>query len=66
MTLDWRDGDRLFERMCELTETLEGDALALFLARLVFLLAERVGDGGAVLEAVEAAAREPRERRAPN
>ncbi len=53
MTFDWRDGDRLFERLTELTDGLAGAELERFLARLVFLLAEQVGDGDAVLRAVE-------------
>jgi hypothetical protein len=57
MTLSWQDGDRIFERLTEVTVGLDDGQLAAFLARLVFLLADAVDDGGAVLEAVEAAAR---------
>jgi hypothetical protein len=60
MTLSWQDGDRIFERLTEVTAGQDDGQLAAFLARLVFLLADAVDDGEAVLEAVEAAARSPR------
>jgi hypothetical protein len=55
MTVGWQDGDRIFERLTEVTETMADDELAGFLARLVFLLAGELDDPGAVLRAIEAA-----------
>jgi hypothetical protein len=60
MTLPWQDGDRIFERLTEVTVGLDDGQLAAFLARLVFLLADAVDDGETVLTAVEAAARSHR------
>jgi hypothetical protein len=57
MTLSWQDGDRVFARLVELTAPLEAAEREALLARLVLLLANEVGDGEAVLAAVEAAAR---------
>jgi Protein of unknown function (DUF2783) len=60
MTLPWPDGDEIFERLTEVTAGMDDGQLAAFLARLVFLLADAVDDGDAVLAAVDAAA--PTER----
>ena len=50
-------------RLTEITEGLEDERLHRFLARLVFLLADRVGNVGSVCAAVEAAAKEVAEAR---
>jgi hypothetical protein len=56
MTLSWPDGDRIFERLTEISEAMDEDQQGPFLARLVFLLANQIGDVEIILEAVEAAA----------
>ncbi len=63
MTPTWQDGDELFARLTEITEGLEDERLDRFLARLVFLLADRVGNAESVCAAVEAAAKEVAEAR---
>jgi Protein of unknown function (DUF2783) len=56
MGLSWQDGDRIFERLVEISEPMDQDESEAFLARLVFLLANELADGQTVLAAVEAAA----------
>jgi NAD(P)-dependent dehydrogenase (short-subunit alcohol dehydrogenase family) len=56
VTLSWQEGDAIFARLTEIAEGLDGERLQQFLARLVFLLADRVGDGEVVGRAVEEAA----------
>ena len=55
MTLSWLDGDGIFERLVEASEPMDDTERAAFLARLVFLLANEVGDGARVLAAIDAA-----------
>jgi hypothetical protein len=55
MTLRWQEGDRIFERLTEAAETLDGAELSRFLARVVFLLANEIDDPQAVLAAIDAA-----------
>jgi hypothetical protein len=55
MALSRQEGDRVFERLVELMAPLDAAAREAFLARIVLLLANEVGDGAAVLAAVEAA-----------
>jgi hypothetical protein len=62
MALTWQEGDRVFERLVELMAPLDATGREAFLARAVLLLADTVGDGAAVLAAVEAAARNAGER----
>jgi hypothetical protein len=62
MALTWQEGDRVFERLVELMAPLDAAGREAFLARAVLLLADAVGEGAAVLAAVEAAARNAGER----
>jgi Protein of unknown function (DUF2783) len=62
VTLGWQQRDELFARLTEIAEGLEGEQLERFLARLVFLLADRLGDAELVRAAVEAAATEVGEK----
>jgi hypothetical protein len=62
VTLGWQERDELFERLTEIAEGLEGEQLERFLARLVFLLADQVGNAESVRAAVEAAATEVGEK----
>jgi hypothetical protein len=55
MTLRWEDGDRILERLVEVTAPLDPAQREAYLARLVLLLADAVGDGPAVLAAIDAA-----------
>lgn len=57
MTLSWQEGDRFFERLVEVTAPLSAADREAFLARLVLLLAAEVGDGAALLAAIDAAQR---------
>jgi NAD(P)-dependent dehydrogenase (short-subunit alcohol dehydrogenase family) len=63
VTPTWQDGDELFARLTQITEGLEDERLDRFLARLVFLLADRVGNAESVCAAVEEAAKEVAEAR---
>jgi hypothetical protein len=56
MTLRWQEGDRIFERMVEVTEEMSDEQTEAFLARLVFLLANEIDDANAILSAIDAAA----------
>jgi hypothetical protein len=55
MTLPWQDGDRIFERLVEVTAPLEDSEREAYLARLVLLLVDAVGDAPAVLAAIDGA-----------
>ncbi len=56
MTLRWQDGDRIYERLTEVTDGMDDHVeLGSFLARLVFLLANEIGDADTVLSAIDAA-----------
>ena len=55
MTRTWQEGDRVFERLVEVTAPLTPEQREAFLARLVLTLADAVGDGRTVLEAIETA-----------
>jgi hypothetical protein len=57
MTLRWQDGDRILERLVEVTASLDPAEREAYLARLVLLLADAVGDASAVLAAIEAGRR---------
>ncbi len=56
MTLRWQEGDRIFERMVEVTEEMSDEQTEAFLARLVFLLANEIDDATTILSAIDAAA----------
>jgi Protein of unknown function (DUF2783) len=53
----WQEGDRLFERLVEAAAPLGDAEREAFLARLVLLLADAVGDSPRVLAAIEEARR---------
>jgi hypothetical protein len=55
MTLPWQEGDRIFEHLVEVTAPLGDAEREAYLARLVLLLADAVGDGPAVLAAIDRA-----------
>ena len=55
MTLPWQDGDRIFERLVEVTAPLGDGEREAYLARLVLLLVDAVGDAPAVLAAIDRA-----------
>jgi hypothetical protein len=58
LPLNPADGDRLIARLVETRDRLSPAESEAFLARLVLLLANEVGDQGVVLEAATAAAPE--------
>jgi hypothetical protein len=57
MTLPWQEGDRIFAQLVEVTAPLDDAEREAFLARLVLLLADAVGDAPAVLAAIDHARR---------
>ena len=55
MTLPWQAGDRIFERLVEVGDGMSEDDARAFLARLVLVLANEVGDEQRVLAAIDTA-----------
>jgi hypothetical protein len=58
VTLSVPDGDRLVARLIEVHDGLADQDREAFLARLVLLLADEIGDLAALLNAISAAARD--------
>jgi hypothetical protein len=57
MTLGWQEGDRIVERLNDAGDGMDDGELSRFLARLVLLLANELGDPEATLAAIDAARR---------